>query len=139
MSEKEKTKKENRRSKQKYPALKPQYNLKIRYELFDQDYIHKLTDEEKEWLNRFNEEFNNANFNHKGEALHDTAELKKSCYDRNNARNRDVLAKARASGTLIDAPQGVNMFRDVVDNEAEDRMINRADLSLFKDRLEKGK
>lgn len=135
----EKEKKENRRSKQKYPALKPQYNLKIRYELFDQDYIHKLNDEEKEWLNRFNEEYNNANFNHRGNVLHDNPELKKSCYDRNNSRNRDILAKAKASGSLIDAPQGINLFNNTVDNEAEEKMIARADLSLFKDRLENGK
>ena len=32
--------------------------------------------------------------------LHNTKELKKSCTDRNNARNRDIFSRAKASDNL---------------------------------------
>lgn len=96
------TKKSNRRSKVKYPALKPNLNLKSRYdELTDFDYLHKLNDKEKEFMNSFLEESVNANFNHSGKILHNTKKLRKACYDRNNSRNRDILSRAKASGRTI--------------------------------------
>lgn len=93
--------KNSKRSRAKYPALLPEYNLKTRFDEIDYDYIHKLSNEEKEWLNRFTEEYINAEFRHSGEKLHNTAELKKSCYDKNNARNRCIYTKAKASNQLI--------------------------------------
>ncbi len=95
-------KKKTRRSKAKHPALKPELNLKSRYELIDYDYLNKLSEEELDFLNRFSEEWINANLNHKGETLHNTPELKKDCYSRNNARNRCLLTKAKASGNSVD-------------------------------------
>lgn len=74
--------------------------MKTRYELIDYDYINKLSEEEKDWLNRFTEEFVGANFNHSGEILHDSKELKRDCYGKNNARNRDILTKMKASGKI---------------------------------------
>lgn len=65
------------------------------------DYIDKLSDKEKQWLNTFCEEYNNANFNHGQKILHKTKNLKKNCYDRNNARNRDILTRAKASNTAL--------------------------------------
>jgi hypothetical protein len=95
--------KKNKRSKTKYPALKPELNLKTRYELIDYDYLNKLSEEEKEWLNKFTEENINASLNTQNieENFHNTDELKKDCYRRNNARNRDVLTRAKASGNHV--------------------------------------
>lgn len=93
-------KKKNRRNSDKYPALKPELNLKTRSDLIDYDYIDKLSDKEKEWLNSFTEEYTCANFNHKGKKLHKTKALKKDCYNRNNQRNRCILTKSKASGKL---------------------------------------
>ena len=101
-SDKPDKKKSNRRSRSKYPALNPSLNLKTRYdELVDFDYIYKLNDEEKDFLNRFLEEWVNANMNHGGERLHKTKAERKLCYDRNNSRNRDMLSRAKASGSCI--------------------------------------
>lgn len=55
-------KKRNRRSEARFPALNPNLNLKTRSDLLDQDYIAKLSDKEKQWLNDFNTEYVNADF-----------------------------------------------------------------------------
>lgn len=108
--------KENRRSRTKYPALHPNLNIKIRYdELTDIDYIDKLNDYEKQWLNDFLEESVNANLKHKGKLLHNTKELSKKCYDRNNARNRDLYSKGRARG-LCNYLNDLNGDQAVVDD-----------------------
>jgi hypothetical protein len=93
----------NKREKTKYPALKPELNLKSRYELIDYDYIDKLKEEEKSWLNKFTEEYVNASLDSKNlkNNFHNTDQLKKDCYRRNNARNRDILTRAKASGSYI--------------------------------------
>lgn len=91
----------NKRSRSKFPALEPKYNLKSRAELFDYDYIDKLSDKEKEWLNTFSEEFNNANFRHGKKILHKSKALKKDCYGMNNRRNRDILTREKAQGLLL--------------------------------------
>ena len=106
-------KKVNRRSKAKYPALDPTLNLRTRYEEIEQNQyingvknadgetvIRELTPTEKDWLNRFNEEFVNANFNHKGKKIDATKASRKRSYDKNNARNRCIYTKAKASGSL---------------------------------------
>lgn len=93
----------NKRSRTKYPALKPELNLKSRYELIDYDYVDKLSDDNKAWLNKFTEEYVNASLDSENlkNNFHYTDDLKKDCYRRNNARNRDILTRAKASGTFI--------------------------------------
>ncbi|NDG25713.1 MAG: hypothetical protein EB120_00875 [Proteobacteria bacterium] len=79
-------------------------NIKSRYELIsDYDYLNKLTEKEKEWLNKFTKEYVNADLNSKdlNENFHNTKSLKKDCYDRNNARNRCVWTKMKASGNQV--------------------------------------
>ncbi len=106
----------------KYPALNPSYNLRTRTDLIDYDYVDKLNEEEKAWLNKFTNEFIGASFDkedakkkgkrRKFKNLHKTPELVKSCYDANNSRNRDVLTRAKAMGKAM-------YIEDVVTNEAE--------------------
>lgn len=93
-------KKNNRRSRAKYPALDPLLNLKTRIDLIDYDYVNKLDEKNKAWLNDFTEEYTNANLKHKGKKFHRNKSLKKDCYDRNNARNRDILTKLKAAGQI---------------------------------------
>lgn len=71
-----KSPKKSRRSKAKYPALKKRFNLKMRQDYIEPDYINgvydangnqvirPLNDEEKTFLNSFYEEVIGANFMH---------------------------------------------------------------------------
>jgi hypothetical protein len=118
----------NKRSKTKYPALKPELNLKSRYELIDYDYIDKLSESEKTWLNKFTEEYVNASLDSDNleNNFHSTDELKKDCYRRNNARNRDILTRAKASGTFVSTDElletkksikiELDLFKEISDN-----------------------
>lgn len=92
-------KKINRREQAKYPALEKKFNLLSRQDMLDFDYIEKLNDTEKEWLNKFVEEEVNASFRHK-KPLNKTSEQRKRCYTNNNARNRDVLTRNKAIGNV---------------------------------------
>lgn len=96
--------KKTKRSMAKYPALNPALNLKTRTDLIDYDYINQLSNEEKEWLNKFTEEYviDKLDRDDIQNNIHNTPELKKDCDDRNNARNRDVLTRAQAQGKSFD-------------------------------------
>lgn len=95
--------KETKRSRSKYPALDPELNLKTRWEEIQdvKEYSNKLSEKDKEWLNKFMSEYVCDQLNRKNlkKNFHNTKRLKKSCDDKNNARNRDVYARAKASGT----------------------------------------
>ena len=96
-------KKQTKRSKAKYPGLKPELNLKTRHELIaDYDYLKKLNNKELEWLNKFTKEYVNAEIDNRKprKNLHRTKALKKDCYDRNNARNRCIYTRSKASWNL---------------------------------------
>ena len=73
-------------------------------DLLDQDYYHKLNDKELDWINRFNKETVSASFDTENprKNLNKSKKMRKDCYDRNNARNRDILTKAKASNQLVD-------------------------------------
>lgn len=115
--------KRNRRNKSKYPALKPDLNLKTRTDLIDYDYLDKLSDKEKAWLNSFTEEYVGANMKHKGKKFHKTKAMKKDCYDRNNARNRCIYTKAKASGQ-IDYLEDLKNTYSLDGNTPEDELIS---------------
>lgn len=105
-----------RRSERMYSALDKDANLMIRQDLLDYDYLDKLNDKDKMWLNNFTAEYVHADFNHSGKRIHKkklvTKKIKstgqkrvfdvgkKDANDRNNARNSDVYAKAKANFIL---------------------------------------
>lgn len=95
-------KKTNRRTKSKFRGLRPELNLKTRFEEISDmaSYAHQLNEEELDWLNRFSEEYVIGNFNHAGNLIGRTKKWKKECYDRNNARNRDIFTREKAQGTM---------------------------------------
>ena len=96
-------KKPSRRSQLQYPALEPSVNLKTRQEAIEdvKSYFHKLSPEDKDWMNRYMEEENNANFNHGGPILNKSREEKKRIYNKNNARNRCIMTREKAQDKLV--------------------------------------
>jgi hypothetical protein len=94
----------NRRNTKKYPAIDVSVNLKTRYEEISDiaSYFNKLPKEAKDWLHSFTEEWVNAKFDHKGKKIHKQVEQKRAIYNRNNARNRDILTKAKACGKYVE-------------------------------------
>lgn len=116
--------KATRRSKIKNPALDPRFMLKNRQELIDYDYLHKLSDEELKFLNTFTEEFVGARLNHPGDVLHNSKELKKDCFDRNNARNRDIFTRAKVDGSLDYLE---DLYKEAVSVEDEDELPTEED------------
>jgi hypothetical protein len=96
-------KKPTKRSRSKYPALDPSLNLRSRRDLFENDYIHKLSEKDKAWLNKFNNEYINDVIDRKNlkKNLHNTQALKKDCDDRNNSRARCIFTRQKAGGDLV--------------------------------------
>jgi hypothetical protein len=63
-------------------------------------YAHLLNKEEKAWLNQFAKEYINADTNPATAIFHRTAEEKKICNDKNNARNRCWYTEESAANRL---------------------------------------
>lgn len=110
--------KKNRRTKERWPNLKVGFNLKSRVDLIDYDYLSKLSDVEKDWLNQFSSEYIGASFDKDNKKnLHKTPEGKKSCYDRNNARNRDVYTNSKIKNTLVHIEDMKSLTKIVYDDD----------------------
>lgn len=45
-----------KKKRNKLDGINRNKNLKSRWDLIDHDYLNKLTEEEREWLSKFNEE-----------------------------------------------------------------------------------
>jgi hypothetical protein len=118
-------KRKNRRNKVKYPSLKKEYNLLIRHEYMDLDYLNKLDDTKKtvklpngkmvtelEFMSIFMNEWNNGGVGKQKEAkknkLHRTAKAVKKCTDQNNARNRDIYGRAKIRNLISYTHNGIN-------------------------------
>jgi len=89
-----------RRSDFEFPSLEPSVALLSRQEEVNDvaSYAHKLNTEEKAWLNQFMKEYNEAST--KDAVFHTTAETRKICNDKNNARNRCDYTLAAAANKL---------------------------------------
>lgn len=91
----------------------PWYNFhwrstrKIRDEYCDMDYIDSLDTQTKQWLMKFNSEYNNASFRENTPRLHNSKELELDCYNRNNFRNRDIYALLRSRHLIV--PIGLDL------------------------------
>lgn len=121
------TKRKSKRSLQKYPDLNPKVNLRSRTEQLDYDYLHLLSEEELKFLNQFSKEYVNASFKKSTrDNLHKTKAAKKDCYDRNNARNRDVLTKEKARKRI----KYLEEVKKITTNPEED-MNNQIDIDLL--------
>lgn len=91
-----------KRDTEQYPALKKNLNLKSRQDEIDVDYLNKLSEKEKEWLNKFNEEYVNASLDRQNfdNNIHNTLELKQSCDRRNNERKECLYTREKAKDNL---------------------------------------
>lgn len=92
--------KKPRRSDFEYPYLEPSVALlKRRDEVEDvASYAHKLSPEEKAWMNQFMKEYNDADTKHA--VFHTDAKTRKICNDKNNARNRCWYTEESAANRL---------------------------------------
>lgn len=86
-------------------------------------------------MHSFVEEYVNANFNHKGKPIYTEVEDKRAIYNRNNARNRDILTRSKASGQYV-AIDDPNTQKDALEgslikqNEVEDEVVNNLELFI---------
>jgi len=94
-------KKKTSRKNKKFAALDPIYTPKVRKEYLDMDYIDKLSEKEKTWLNKFMEESLNASFekDNRKNIIKSKVERKK-IYNENNARNRCMYSIAKSARRL---------------------------------------
>lgn len=88
------------RSRKKFPALIAKYTTKVRREFLDMDYIESLTEAEKEWLNKFTEEYLNASFKNTSKDIHKSKKAKRQLYNKNNAVNRDIYGVGKVNKLL---------------------------------------
>lgn len=124
--------KKTKRSNKRYPALDPAVNLKTRIDLIDYDYIDKLSDKEKEFLNKFTEEYTIASFKKGKKKIHTKKEHEKDAYDRNNSRNRCIYTKSKAYGNLSYLEDLKEMMKDDF-FEMEEDLIEKIDGDLIKE------
>ena len=68
--------------------VRPHIPKATRDQLKDIDYLNKLSPSEREWIIKFYKEYYNGEFNHP-DPIH-PKELRKDCYDRNNASKRQL-------------------------------------------------
>lgn len=90
-----------KKKNKKYRWLRKR-QLKLNHQWrYDFDYISKLSEEEKEWLNKFIKEYYDANVK-KGDkdALHFEDAHRKDCYNRNNRGNRDMMSILNSRGAM---------------------------------------
>lgn len=80
----------------------PEYNLLIRRDEIDYDYIDKLSEDDKAFLNKFSEEWIGAKFHTDDKKNLLKGDKKKQAYGKNNARNRCQLSRARAQNMVAD-------------------------------------
>lgn len=132
MSKKSPKKAKPRRSNVQYPGLNRAVNRRVVREYMDQDYIDKLSPEEKQWLSNFNDEWLTGNFNHEGKVLHKSAKKRKEIYNRNNARNRDTVSILKQRGHVNNTPNLAKTVEGTQEklekNHVEDAVIDIIDL-----------
>lgn len=95
-----KKQKHTKRSDYEFSYLEPSVSLITRKEETEDlaSYAGQLNREEKAWLNQFAKEYINADT--KNGVFHITAQEKKICNDKNNARNRCIYTEESAANRL---------------------------------------
>lgn len=123
----------SRRGREEFSELIPKYALKTRYEEVADlaSYAHKLSYKDKKWLNDFAKEYISASFSKDPtKHLHNTDELRKSCYNRNNHRNSDIFTQHKAMGTM-NYLEDILILKTRKDEEGSLTVINEDSDNLF--------
>lgn len=102
-------------------GLHPKHARKANRDFIDFDYVSRLSEDEKLWLNQFSHEFYQARFLNDTKNLHDDQESQRACYGANNARNRDIWNKQTKS--RVPPPSHFGSRLDLI----EDAIIDRID------------
>jgi hypothetical protein len=102
------------RHREKYAALNFKRQVKTRLDQLETDYIDKLSDKDKAWLNAFLEETVITNFQHKGKKFYKSKKAKRELWGTNNARNRCMFTKAKAMNAIVNTenPQALASILD---------------------------
>lgn len=109
--------------------MKRELNPKSRWELLDFDYIDKLSEKEKDFLNKFAEEYIHGSFEHTRKDLHKSKKAKRECYNRNNARNRDLYTVGRTNNWMTNIDTSITKIdADQANDKTEDNLITLLDL-----------
>lgn len=118
--------KQKKRDMHPYPALRKELNLRTRQDEIEIDYINKLSKEEKEWLNKFNEEYVNASLDRENleNNIHNTKELKSKCDARNYERQKCAYTRGKAA-KKIDYLEDFN--NEIIIENYEDMLIKNID------------
>lgn len=126
--------KKSRRSGTKHAGLHPELHPRIRRDVIDYDYLHKLSEEELEFLSKFTDEFVGASLckeedrnTNLDKDLHRTRKLRKSLRDSNNAKNRDTYSVMKTVGRL-DGVTPTTIERKQKNDAHEDNVIQLLDL-----------
>lgn len=120
----------NKRKKSKYPGLQKNLYSRIKQQFFDIDYVDKLSEDEKAWLNNFMNAWLGANT--KDNPTVPEHEDKRKCWQMNNHRNNDVYSIKLVTGQLTDIEI---MPEEIV--EYEDSLIEKIDETLKYDKISK--
>ncbi len=120
------------RNKLKYPALDVKRAVANRKDDLEIDYGDKLSAKDKEWLNRFQEEYVITNFKHKGELLDDSVDYRRERWRYNNRRNNDMLLNAKTKNLLnrVDSDDHMSHYMNASPtfyNHHEDHVIGIID------------
>jgi hypothetical protein len=123
-------------SKKMY-GLIPQAFPKNKRWAIDQDYIDGLSPEEKAWLAQFNNEYYGGKVK-KGDntALHNSDSLRKDCYARNNASNRDLYAIKECSN-LVQSDENLEIIVELDEEKILSSIESKENWSTFLEYYEK--
>jgi hypothetical protein len=69
-----------------------------------------LTEEQKQWLSNFSEEYLSGNKNHPGEMLNKTDQEWRDSYNRNNRNRRDIMNHQKAKGLLVGVEENLTQI-----------------------------
>lgn len=150
-------------------SLDKTYQTRSRKEFIDYDYIKDLSEDEKKLLAQFTDEYYGGAV-HKTKSrirkdgttvygsgkirsghLHNTDELAKDCYDRNNRQNNDVLGITKANHLVKELTQELAdkdgwyitnaelteeaLLSNIEKNETEEAYLSREEFEAVRDSL----
>lgn len=115
----------SRRDRAENPALDKKFMPRVRQELIDYDYLDQLSTKEKEWLNKFTDEYVNASFKRDGTDIQPYDKYGKDSNDRNNARNRCLYTALKNKANKHNNKKLLNY--DSVLTDVEDEMSRDLD------------